>query len=140
MTRSGARSGVTLFELMVVILLLGLLSGVVGLTMGSTPRVPSLDSTTVAVLQARDSALRTGHPVTIAFSHEPRAARTVPRHVTHLAVAAMREPALEPRRVGAERDVAHPERVEAARGGECGEVAPEAGEVGVHGAPYTTRP
>lgn len=75
MTRSGARSGVTLFELMVVILLLGLLSGVVGLTMGSTPRVPSLDSTTVAVLQARDSALRTGHPVTIAFSHEGRPLR-----------------------------------------------------------------
>jgi hypothetical protein len=60
---------------MVVILLLGLLSGVVGLTMGSTPRVPSLDPTTVAVLQARDSALRTGHPVTIAFSHEGSAHR-----------------------------------------------------------------
>jgi type II secretory pathway pseudopilin PulG len=60
----------TLVELMVVILLLGLLSGVVGLTMGSTPQVASLDPTTVAVLQARDSALRTGHPVTIAFSHE----------------------------------------------------------------------
>ncbi len=69
------RSGVTLVGLMVVILLLGLLSGVVGLTMGSTPRVPSLDPTTVAVLQARDSALRTGHPVTIAFSHEGSAHR-----------------------------------------------------------------
>src|SRR5690242_17553113 len=66
----GERQGVTLIELMVVILLLGLLAGVVGLTMGSTPSVGSLDPTTVAVLQARDSALRTGHPVTIAFSDE----------------------------------------------------------------------
>lgn len=73
--RREERCGVTLVELMVVILLLGLLSGVVGLTMGSTPRVPSLDPTTVAVLQARDSALRTGHPVTIAFSHEGSAHR-----------------------------------------------------------------
>jgi general secretion pathway protein H len=68
--RREKRRGVTLVELMVVILLLGLLSGVVGLSMGSRPRVPSLDPATVAVLQARDSALRTGHPVTIAFSHE----------------------------------------------------------------------
>ena len=63
--RRGVSRGVTLVELMVVILLLGLLSGVVGLTIGSTPRVPSLDLTTVAVMQARDSALRTGHRVTI---------------------------------------------------------------------------
>ncbi len=66
----GERSGVTLVELMVVILLLGLLSGVVGLTVGSTPRVSSLDPTTVAVLQVHDSALRSGYPVTIAFSYE----------------------------------------------------------------------
>lgn len=73
--RSIPRRGVTLVELMVVILLLGLLSGVVGLTMGSTPQVPSLDPTTVAVLQARDSALGTGHPVTIAFTREGHAHR-----------------------------------------------------------------
>ena len=66
--KRGVRCGVTLIELMVVILLLGLLAGVVGLTMGSTPSVASLDPTTVAVLQARDSALETGHPVTIALS------------------------------------------------------------------------
>lgn len=66
--RSGVRRGVTLIELIVVILLLGLLAGVVGLTMGSTPTVASLDAATVAVMQARDSALKTGHRVTIALS------------------------------------------------------------------------
>jgi prepilin-type N-terminal cleavage/methylation domain-containing protein len=67
------KNGVTLVELMVVILLLGLLAGVVGLTIGSTPQVRSLDPATAAVLQARDSALRTGHPVTIALYRESRA-------------------------------------------------------------------
>lgn len=66
----GERQGVTLVELIVVILLLGLLAGVVELTMGSTPTAASLGPTTVAVMQARDSALRTGRPVTIAFAHE----------------------------------------------------------------------
>lgn len=71
--RRVVRRGVTLVELMVVILLLGLLSSVVGLTMGSTPSVASLDPTTVAVLQARDSALRTGYRVTISITLEGRA-------------------------------------------------------------------
>jgi prepilin-type N-terminal cleavage/methylation domain-containing protein len=62
------RIGVTLIELMVVIALLGLLAGVVGLTLGSAPRPTSLDPATVVVLQARDSALRAGHPVTISLS------------------------------------------------------------------------
>lgn len=63
--RKGTSRGVTLVELMVVILLLGLLAAVVGLGMGATPSMPSLDPVIVVVLQARDSALRTGHPVTI---------------------------------------------------------------------------
>jgi len=68
--------GVTLVELLVVILLLGLLSGVVGLTLGSAPHARALDPATVAVLQARDSALRTGHPVTIPLFVDGRAHRT----------------------------------------------------------------
>lgn len=59
--------GVTLVELLVVLLLLGLLSGVVGLTLGSTPHVAALDPVMVEVLAARDSALRVGHPVTISL-------------------------------------------------------------------------
>jgi prepilin-type N-terminal cleavage/methylation domain-containing protein len=66
------RHGVTLVELMVVILLLGLLSGVVGLTMGSNPHVASLDPIAVAVMQARDSALSTGHRVTISLRVDGR--------------------------------------------------------------------
>lgn len=73
--KRGVRSGVTLVELMVVILLLGFLTGVVGLTIGSTPQVGSLDPATVALLQARDSALRVGHPVTITLYHARRAHR-----------------------------------------------------------------
>ena len=61
----GTTHGITLIELLVVLALLGLLSGVVGLTLGSTPSVPALDPVTVVVLAARDSALRVGHPVTI---------------------------------------------------------------------------
>jgi prepilin-type N-terminal cleavage/methylation domain-containing protein len=69
------RYGVTLVELLVVILLLGLLAGVVGLTIGSTQQVPSLDPITAAVVQARDSALRMGHPVTIPIAIAGRAHR-----------------------------------------------------------------
>jgi type II secretory pathway pseudopilin PulG len=56
---------VTLVELLVVIVLMGLLAGVVGLTMNSTPGTVALDPVTTSVMAARDSALRTGHPVTI---------------------------------------------------------------------------
>ena len=62
--------GITLVELLVVLLLLGLLSGVVGLTLGSAPRVTALDPIIVAVLAARDSALRSGHPITISVAVE----------------------------------------------------------------------
>jgi prepilin-type N-terminal cleavage/methylation domain-containing protein len=65
-----ARRGVTLVELLVVIVLMGLLAGVVGLTMNSTPGTVALDPVTASVMAARDSALRTGHPVTIHITTE----------------------------------------------------------------------
>jgi hypothetical protein len=52
---------------------------------------------------------------------------------------ASREPAFEVRGIHAERDVAHAERVETARGGERGQLLLQAHEVRVHGASYTTR-
>jgi type II secretory pathway pseudopilin PulG len=57
-------------ELLVVIVLMGLLAGVVGLTMNSTPGTTALDPVTASVMAARDSALRTGHPVTIHITTE----------------------------------------------------------------------
>jgi prepilin-type N-terminal cleavage/methylation domain-containing protein len=62
--------GVTLMELLVVIVLMGLLAGVVGLTMNSTPGTAALDPSTARVMAARDSALRSGHPVTIRIAME----------------------------------------------------------------------
>jgi len=61
---------VTLVELLVVLVLMGLLAGVVGLTMSSTPGTTALDPVTASVLAARDSSLRTGHPVTIRITVE----------------------------------------------------------------------
>ncbi|MBX6332255.1 MAG: prepilin-type N-terminal cleavage/methylation domain-containing protein [Gemmatimonadaceae bacterium] len=60
--------GITLVELIVTLALLGLLAGVVGLTLRTTPHVPALDATTAQLLAARDSALRTGRPVTITLT------------------------------------------------------------------------
>lgn len=65
--------GVTLVELLVVIMLMGLLAGVVGLTMNSTPGTAALDPATARVMAARDSALRTSHPVTIRLTVEQAA-------------------------------------------------------------------
>jgi prepilin-type N-terminal cleavage/methylation domain-containing protein len=63
-----APRGITLVELIVTLALLGLLAGVVGLTLHTAPHVPALDPTTAQLLAARDSALRTGHPVTITLT------------------------------------------------------------------------
>jgi hypothetical protein len=54
--------------------LLGVLAGVVGLTMHTAPHLPTLDPRAAQVLAARDSAVHTGHPVTITLL---RAGRTV---------------------------------------------------------------
>jgi prepilin-type N-terminal cleavage/methylation domain-containing protein len=67
-TRAGARRGVTLVELMVTLALIGLLAGVVGLTLHTAPRAPSIDAPTARLVAARDSALRLGVPVTIALT------------------------------------------------------------------------
>ena len=59
------RPGVTLLELMVVLVLLSVLASVVVLAIRSTPRAQPLDRANRRVLAARDSALRLGHPVTV---------------------------------------------------------------------------
>lgn len=57
--------GVTLVELMVVLVLLGVLAGVVGLTLTAAPHPSAVDAATAAILAARDSAVRSGRAVTI---------------------------------------------------------------------------
>lgn len=64
------RGGVTLVELMVVLVLLGVLAGVVGPALHAAPRAPAVDPVMAAILAARDSAVRAGHPVTIAVEVE----------------------------------------------------------------------
>ena len=59
------RTGVTLLELMVVLVLLSVLASVVVLAIRSTPRSRPLDLANRQLLAARDSALRFGHPVTV---------------------------------------------------------------------------
>jgi prepilin-type N-terminal cleavage/methylation domain-containing protein len=59
------RAGVTLLELMVVLVLLSVLASVVVLAIRSTPRAQPLDQANRKVLAARDSALRFGAPVTV---------------------------------------------------------------------------
>lgn len=59
------RGGVTLMELLVALTLLSLMAGMVALAWRRAPAVPRVGAVTARVLSARDSALRTGHPVTI---------------------------------------------------------------------------
>jgi prepilin-type N-terminal cleavage/methylation domain-containing protein len=59
------RPGVTLLELMVVLVLLSVLASVVVLAIRSIPRAQPLNQANRKVLAARDSALRFGHPVTV---------------------------------------------------------------------------
>jgi prepilin-type N-terminal cleavage/methylation domain-containing protein len=66
--RSRARRGVTLVELMVTLALIGLLAGVVGLTLHTARHAPSIDAATARLVAARDSALRFGVPVTITLT------------------------------------------------------------------------
>ena len=59
------RRGVTLLELMVVLVLLSILASVVVLSIRAMPQAQPFDQTNRKVLAARDSALRLGHPVTV---------------------------------------------------------------------------
>lgn len=59
------RPGVTLLELMVVLVLLSVLASVVVLSIRSIPNALPLDQANKQVLAARDSALRFGHAVTV---------------------------------------------------------------------------
>lgn len=57
--------GVTLVELLVVLVLLGLVAGVVGLTIHTAKPITVTDPILAAIAAARDSAIRTGRSVTI---------------------------------------------------------------------------
>ena len=59
------RHAVTLVELLVVLVLLGLVAGVVGLTMHTARPPAQTDPVVAAVQAARDSAIRIGRSVTI---------------------------------------------------------------------------
>lgn len=66
---SGHR-GVTLIELVVALALLGIMSGVVGLSIRTARRVPTPNVALLAAARARDSALRLGRPVTIVIARD----------------------------------------------------------------------
>ena len=57
--------GVTLVELLVVLVLLGIMAGVVGLTLHTARPAPPTDSVGARITTALDSAIRLGHLVTI---------------------------------------------------------------------------
>jgi prepilin-type N-terminal cleavage/methylation domain-containing protein len=59
------RVGVTLIELMVVLVLLSVIASVVTLAMRVAPRARPEDAAVMRVLAARDTALRSGRPLTI---------------------------------------------------------------------------
>jgi prepilin-type N-terminal cleavage/methylation domain-containing protein len=69
--------GVTLVELLVVLVLLGLVAGVVGLTMHTAQPLAAIDPALSTIAAARDSAIRTGRSVTITLE-----ARDAQREVT----------------------------------------------------------
>lgn len=62
--------GVTLVELLVVLVLLALITGVVGLTARTARPVPHVDPIRSAIQTCRDSAIASGHAVTITVSGE----------------------------------------------------------------------
>ena len=68
--RAGGRKAVTLVELLVVLLLLGITAGVVGLTLHTARPVATIDATQAAIQAARDSAIRFGRSVTVAVAAE----------------------------------------------------------------------
>ncbi|HSU93723.1 MAG TPA: type II secretion system protein [Gemmatimonadaceae bacterium] len=60
-----ARGGVTLVELMVVLVMLSVIASVVVLAVRSTPPKRASDESIRVVIAARDSALRTGRVVSV---------------------------------------------------------------------------
>jgi prepilin-type N-terminal cleavage/methylation domain-containing protein len=63
-----ARRGVTLVELMVVLVMLSVIASVVVLAIRSTPPGRASDESIRVVIAARDSALRTGRVVSVLVS------------------------------------------------------------------------
>ena len=64
MTTRG-RAGVTLAELMVVIVILGVMAAVTAVAFARRPPVAEVDARTVAIAAARAEAVRSGKPLTI---------------------------------------------------------------------------
>ena len=62
--------GVTLMELVVVLALLGIMSGVVGLSLRSARPVPTPNVALLAATRARESAVRLGRAVTVVVPHD----------------------------------------------------------------------
>ena len=61
----GSRPAVTLVELLIVLVVLGVTAGVVGLTLQTARPIRTVDPVRAAIAAARDSAIRTGHPVIV---------------------------------------------------------------------------
>jgi len=57
--------GITLVELLVVLVLLGIAASVVGLAFGSSQRQAMATTVRDELNAARDSAIRSGHPLTL---------------------------------------------------------------------------
>jgi prepilin-type N-terminal cleavage/methylation domain-containing protein len=64
------RSGFTLAELMVVIMVLGVMAAVTVIAFATRTPLPVLDLRMARVAAARDSAVRTGKPVTVQFDED----------------------------------------------------------------------
>jgi prepilin-type N-terminal cleavage/methylation domain-containing protein len=58
-------NGATLIELLVVLVMIGIMAGVVGLTIHNAQPVPAVDPILAEIIAARDSAIRSGHTVTV---------------------------------------------------------------------------
>jgi prepilin-type N-terminal cleavage/methylation domain-containing protein len=79
--RYRAPSGITLAELLVVIVILGITAGITGLAFARSPaRAGAVNPVTQAITDARAEALRTGHAVTITIGvhGKPLAATAFP--------------------------------------------------------------
>lgn len=66
--RRPVRNAVTLIELLAVLVLLGISAGVVGLTLHTARPVTAIDPVQASIRAARDSSVRSGHPVTVEVS------------------------------------------------------------------------
>lgn len=64
------KRGVTLIELVVVLALLGIMSGVVGLSLRSARPLPTPNVALLAAARARDSAVQLGRAVTVVIARD----------------------------------------------------------------------